>query len=314
MKHRAAGNRANIGQVLKYAAVTVAMLSVLSCAFGFGRSFWNTLLEKAGVAHFAYAVSDDELNIHILNVGKADAIIIESPEVSILVDTGTADMASTVGDYLKKRDIDTLDAVLISHGDSDHSGGLGYISDSVSVRELVHSPYFETDIRFDTEVIAKAGDTLRYGDISIEVMGPIRKYAEENDNSMVFRLSFHDFSMLFCGDIEKTAENDLINSGIDLSTDVLKVAHHGSNSSTSEAWLTATEPECAVISVGEDNNLLPRNSVLKRLSDAGVEVLRTDLDGSCVISTDGSNIKILTENTGKTTVLERSNNNEKNDN
>lgn len=314
MKHRAAGNGTNIGQVLKYAAVIAAMLSVLSCVSGFGRSFWNTLLEKAGLAHFAYAVSDDELNIHILNVGKADAIIIESPEVSILVDTGTADMASTVGDYLKKRDIDTLDAVLISHGDSDHSGGLGYISDSFSVGELVHSPYFETDIRFDTEAIAKAGDTLRYGDVSIEVMGPIREYAEENDNSMVFRLSFHEFSMLFCGDIENTAENDLINSDIDLSTDVLKVAHHGSNSSTSEAWLTATEPECAVISVGADNNLLPRNSVLKRLSDAGVEVLRTDLDGSCVISTDGSNIKILTENTGKTTVLERSNNNEKNDN
>ena len=103
--------------------------------------------------------------------------------------------------------------------------------------------------------------------------------------------------MLFCGDIEEKAERLLLDIyGDTLQADVLKVPHHGSASATSDAWLEAVQPQYAVISSGEDRNLLPRNETLKRLADHGVEIFRTDENGGIAILTDGAETKIYTEN------------------
>ena len=104
--------------------------------------------------------------------------------------------------------------------------------------------------------------------------------------------------MLFCGDIEEEAEQALLFHDGNLRADVLKVAHHGSDSSTSAAFIQAVNPQYAVISAGEDSSLLPRNAVIKRLREADVECCRTDRDGTIVIGTDGKTIEIITETTG----------------
>ena len=132
----------------------------------------------------------------------------------------------------------------------------------------------------------------------LEVLAPLECYDNTNDNSIVFRLTYGDFSMLFCGDIEEKAERRLLQSGADLTADVLKVAHHGSATSTSAELLEAVCPKYAVISAGEDRNDLPRNAVLKRLADRNTAVFRTDRDGSVVFSTDGNEVRIITENQG----------------
>ena len=141
-----------------------------------------------------------------------------------------------------------------------------------------------------------AGEYFAYGGMRLEVLGPLEDYAEANDSSVVFRLQYGDFSMLFCGDIEEAAEQALLKSGAPLRADVLKVAHHGSNTSTSAALLEAVRPRYAAISSGEDRNLLPRNAVLKRLDAAGAEVFRTDTDGTVVFSAAQGEIAVTTEN------------------
>ena len=122
-------------------------------------------------------------------------------------------------------------------------------------------------------------------------IGPVEEYSDTNDNSLVLRLTYGDKSFLFTGDMEREAENDLLDSGVKLSSDVLKVGHHGSSTSTSYRFLYEVSPEIAVISCGEDNSYgHPHEEVLSRLSDADVTVYRTDLDGSVVLFCDGMKV------------------------
>lgn len=279
--------------------IAVPILLCLILLFSYtpqGKALWTFLSYTAGLTHFTADLSEKELHIHVIDVGKADAILIESPGAAILVDCGTEAEAETVLRYLSARKITELDAVWITHGDNDHCGGLSKLASEIEIAEIYQSPAGTQTAFAETEFFPEAGETYDYADFRFEVLAPLNQYEEENNNSIVFRLTYKDFSMLFCGDIEEAAEQDLLQSGADLQADILKVAHHGSNTSTSDAFLQAVQPQYAVISVGEDRNNLPRNAVLKRLTDAGVTFFRTDTDGTIVLSTDGYKIEILTEN------------------
>lgn len=285
-----------------------ALLAALAAAllvFGYtppGKAMWAQLMRTAGLAHFTAALPADALHVHVISVGKADAILLESPAAAVLVDCGTADSVQTVLNYLDARGIDRLDAVWISHPDSDHYGGLSEIERKLPVGEVVESASAESAVGStalpETLPVRRttAGERFMYGDMLLEVIGPQERYAGTNDNSVVFRLRYGDFSMLFCGDIEEAAEQALLESGAPLQADVLKVAHHGSDTSTSAALLEAVCPQYAVISSGADRSLLPRNAVLKRLDAAGTEVFRTDTDGTVVISVSQGEIAVTTEN------------------
>lgn len=281
-----------------------ALLAVLAAAllvFGYtppGKAMWAWLMRTAGLAHFTAALPADALHVHVISVGKADAILLESPAAAVLVDCGTADSVQEVLNYLDARGIDRLDAVWISHPDSDHYGGLSEIERKLPVGEVVESASAESAAGSAVLPVRRttAGERFAYGDMLLEVLGPQERYAGANDNSVVFRLRYGDFSMLFCGDIEEAAEQALLESGAPLQADVLKVAHHGSDTSTSAALLEAVCPQYAVISSGADRSLLPRNAVLKRLDAAGTEVFRTDTDGTVVISVSQGEIAVTTEN------------------
>lgn len=291
-------------RIRKWVIRAVLIAAVLLMAVGylpFGKTFWRGAFGAFGLSHFTDGLSEDAVHIHVISVGKADAILIESPEADLLIDTGTEDAAETVLRYLRARSVDALDAVWISHPDSDHIGGLAAVLGSVPVDRVFFSPTAEVPERFrdlPDLYFPTAGEHFAYGSFSLDVLGPVAVYPDPNDNSLVLRLMCGKHSVLFCGDMEEKAEQDLLESGSVLSADVLKVAHHGSDTSTSEAFLRAVSPTWAVISSGEDGNLLPRNTVLKRLHDAGTAVYRTDLDGSVVFSIENDTIKILTENGG----------------
>lgn len=139
------------------------------------------------------------------------------------------------------------------------------------------------------------GDSLPLGETSLEVLGPLEEYEETNDCSLVLRLDYLGFSALFCGDIEAQAELDLVKSGAALDADLLKVAHHGSASSSSRRFLEAVAPAYAVVSVGPDNSNLPREETLLRLEEAGATIYRTDTDGDLVFSWDGEQLSLWSE-------------------
>ena len=187
----------------------------------------------------------------------------------------------------------------ISHADSDHVGGLTQILREVPAEEVVTSMYTElTGLPEDQTVrTVSAGETVSYGEAEFQVLVPLEDLESTNENSLVYKLCYKEFSMLFCGDIEEKAERLLLDIyGDTLQADVLKVPHHGSASATSDALLEAVQPQYAVISSGEDRNLLPRNETLKRLADHGVEIFRTDENGGIAILTDGAETKTYTEN------------------
>ena len=220
----------------------------------------------------------------------------------MLVDCGTAEAAEDVLRYLAARGIDRLDAVWISHPDDDHCGGLPAVLQTVPADAVVESPVGESISGMTAlpQAVplrrAAVGERCAYGAMTFEVLGPLQDYAESNNDSTVFRLQYDGFTMLFCGDMEAQAERDLLAGGAALRADVLKVAHHGSDTSTSAALLEAVQPRYAVISSGEDRSMLPRNAVLQRLHTAGAEIFRTDTDGAVVFSAADGKISVITEN------------------
>lgn len=284
-------------------ALIAAAVAVL--VFGYtppGKAMWTALMRAAGLAHFAASLPEDALHVHVIDVGKADAILLESPDANVLVDCGTAEAAEDVLRYLAARGIDRLDAVWISHPDDDHCGGLPAVLQTVPADAVVESPVGESISGMTAlpQAVplrrAAVGERYAYGAMTFEVLGPLQDYAESNNDSTVFRLQYDGFTMLFCGDMEAQAERDLLEDGAALRADVLKVAHHGSDTSTSAALLEAVQPRYAVISSGEDRSMLPRNAVLQRLHTAGAEIFRTDTDGAVVFSAADGKISVITEN------------------
>lgn len=294
--------RPNRKKRLRVACIAAAAAVLV---FGYtppGKAMWAALMRAAGLAHFTASLPEDALHVHVIDVGKADAILLESPDANVLVDCGTAEAAEDVLHYLAARGIDRLDAVWISHPDDDHCGGLPVVLQTVPADAVVESPVGESISGMTAlpQAVplrrATVGERYAYGAMTFEVLGPLQDYAESNNDSTVFRLQYDGFSMLFCGDMEAQAERDLLEDGAALRADVLKVAHHGSDTSTSAALLEAVQPRYAVISSGEDRSMLPRNAVLQRLHTAGAEIFRTDTDGAVVFSAADGKISVITEN------------------
>lgn len=294
--------RPNRKKRLRVACIAAAAAVLV---FGYtppGKAMWAALMRAAGLAHFTASLPEDALHVHVIDVGKADAILLESPDANVLVDCGTAEAAEDVLRYLAARGIDRLDAVWISHPDDDHCGGLPAVLQTVPADAVVESPVGESISGMTAlpQAVplrrAAVGERYAYGAMTFEVLGPLQDYAESNNDSTVFRLQYDGFTMLFCGDMEAQAERDLLEDGAALRADVLKVAHHGSDTSTSAALLEAVQPRYAVISSGEDRSMLPRNTVLQRLHTAGAEIFRTDTDGAVVFSAADGKISVITEN------------------
>ncbi len=289
----------------RLASLLVALLLAFSVT-STGRAFWHELFALSG---FQGPTEEASLEIHIIDVGKADAMLLRCEGMTALLDAGTTVSGDRVVDYLYRMGVEQLDYVIASHPDSDHTGGIAQVLEELPVNELVVYPWPE-EMRQTLEYRAveqaalltgttirevQPGDKLLLGKADFQAIGPLKDYEETNDSSLVMRLDYLGFSALFCGDIENKAELDLVKSGVDLDVDFLKVPHHGSAGSCSERFLSAVSPEYAAISVGPDNNQLPREETLRRLENAGAAIYRTDTDGDLVFSWDGEQLTLKSE-------------------
>lgn len=283
--------------------VFLALLALVS-ALPEGRRVWRRLFQQSGFSN----ETDAPLSIHVLDVGKADAILIRCEGHAALIDAGTYLNGETVVDYMARSNFPPLDYAIASHPDKDHIGGMGQVLLEAGAGLFLRSKYHEEEYEGLEEVleekaipqrILSPGDTLQLGGAVLEVLGPVKEYEETNDSSLVLRLSYQGFTALFCGDVEEGAEKDLIKSGANLKADLLKVPHHGSDTSSTKRFLKAVQPSYAVISVGPDNNDLPKEEALIRLEETGAEVYRTDTDGTVVFTYDGEEISVITEHAGK---------------
>jgi competence protein ComEC len=297
------------------------------------RALWQTLRTRLSltaamggmalvttVAWFAVLqFPDDKLHVTFLDVGQGDAIFIETPGgAQILVDGGPegGTLLSELGRQMPFWDR-TLDLVVLTHPDADHLTGLIAVLERYGVRAVVagHAPHQTDLLRTWETALVTAGATPIQGqagtrlelsdDITLDILHPVPNpgtaYEDEtsagttNDNSVVVRLVYRDVAFLLPGDVEAEVEQQLVRSGAYLHSTVLKVPHHGSKTSSAQAFLEAVRPQVAVISVGADNDFgHPARDVLQRLRGTP-HLYRTDRDGRVTVSSDGHKLWIETE-------------------
>lgn len=242
------------------------------------------------------------LEVHFIDVGQGDSILLMCDGESMLIDAGDNDKGTTVQLYLKKRGIEKLKYVIGTHPDSDHIGGLDVILYKFDC-ETVILPNKTNDTNTYRDVIdtintkgykitpPSPGDTCTLGGATFTILGPRRSYDDNNNNSVVIRLTHGNNTFLFEGDAEESAESDIVNSGAELQSTVLKLGHHGSHSSTSSSFLKKVSPTFAVICCGQGNSYgHPHSETLNKLRESGVQVFRTDEQGSIVATSDGINL------------------------
>lgn len=249
------------------------------------------------------------LEVHFIDVGQGDATLIRQGEHAMLIDAGDNSKGTAVQAYLKSQNIAKLDYVIGTHPDSDHIGGLDVILYKFEW-DTVMLPEVEKDTRTYEDVVRvieaenrritvpKAGEVYKLGEAEFTVVCPqSTEYEDSNNSSVGLRLKYGDNYFLFTGDAEEASEQDMLASGMELTADVFKIAHHGSNTANTEEFLAKVNPKAAVISCGEGNSYgHPRAEVVNRLRRMGIDTYRTDEQGTVVAYSDGSNI---TWNMGK---------------
>lgn len=258
---------------------------------------------QAPQTDFNSALSDPQLSVWFLDVGQGDSILIGCENEYMLVDAGTNESGKTVVDFLKSQGVKSLKYAVGTHPHADHIGGLDDVLDSVKTSNLIMP-----DVTADTAVFSDVLDSVERQNLSVTVPGQGDKFSvgdaeitllsdtdknygdELNNYSLVLKLVYRGFSLVLTGDAETAAEEDILESGQDISADVLKLGHHGSRTSTSNRFLNAVSPRSAVISCGKDNDYgHPHFETLEKLEKSRIEVYRTDLSGTLLLTSDGKN-------------------------
>ena len=247
---------------------------------------------SAGAAENPASGSSEPLSLFAINVGKADSLLLRSGENAYLIDTGRGRTSDSVEDALAMLGVTSLDAVIITHMDSDHVGGLKKLLKSdIRVSTVCIPPFFlpEDDKKDENpaykaakkqnvEIVRlNAGDELPLEGGVLRVLGPLRAATDKEDNnSLVLLAETSAGRMLLCGDMEFPEEADLLAAGVIPQADVLKIPNHGDNDATSEALLQAVQPRAAVISTStEEKESTPARRVMRLLQSRNVEIWQT---------------------------------------
>ncbi len=257
--------------------------------------------------------------VHFIDVGQGDSILVESNGKYMLVDAGEEDKGKIVIEYIKGLGIESLDYVVATHPHSDHIGGMDDVINSFSVKNIIMPDMVTTTKCFENMLDAiennnvnvikgEAGYNFSLGDFNCSIVGPVDIGDDTNNNSIVMKLLYGNDSILLTGDCSKDEEMDIIESNVDISADLLKAGHHGSSTSDSDEFVRRVSPEIAVISCGKNNEYgHPHKETLDTFNKYGVNVHRTDEEGTIIAQCSGNGIS-LTDINGEIIYTEKSEN------
>lgn len=288
-------------------ATTALTLAIFIIAFAnklFGDKFRSTL------APAAPDFDKTQDFVKIMDVGQADAALIYSNGCSAVIDAGLTSSADDISADLKGADIKDIDALLITHLHMDHAGALAKIAMSFPIDNLIipnrdsSAEAMPTVNEAEKRVVAEKGKVFtategmnfNIGEFEVTLLAYFPDATKENDRSVITMAKIGDKKFLFTGDAEKATEADVLAEKLNIDCDVLKVGHHGSNSSSTSAFLKAASPEYAAISVGKDNMYShPSNKTLTALKNCGAKIYRTDKNGDISFYVENGNIRVETE-------------------
>ena len=247
-------------------------------------------------------VSCAELKIHFIDVGQGDCILVQCDYATMLVDAGPQDAGHAVNEYLKTvQGLSALDLIVSTHAHDDHLFGMPDALEGLSVGKVFAPAAVPMTYWFESVLphLNQTGlelarpreyETVTLGSAVVTFLNTLQTAENPNDLSLVLRIDYVNTSVLLTADIEGEAEMHLLNEQVPLKADVLKVAHHGGNTSTSEAFLNAVDPQYAVISVGAGNKHgHPHSEPLRYLEKRNITIYRTDQFGTVIAISDGEN-------------------------
>ena len=287
----------NLKKVLSLLLALVLVISSLcSCSIKFAD------IDSANVIS-----NENPLRVHFLDVGQGDSLFIEMPnDETMLIDTGENYHGEGIIDYINDCGYSKIDYLVGTHPHSDHIGSMGYIVRNYNIGNI-YMPKVSANTKTYENLLtsisdkglkvktAKAGvNIVSNDDLTVDIIAPVTIDNDNlNNSSVVIKLIYKDTSYLFTGDAEK---EEIASMQADVSADVLKVGHHGSKTSTTNAFLKEVNPQIAVISCGEDNEYgHPHKSTLNYLEKNHCEIYRTDVDKTVIISSDGTDYSIQTD-------------------
>ncbi|WP_067843122.1 MBL fold metallo-hydrolase [Amphibacillus sediminis] len=246
---------------------------------------------------------DTDLIVHFIDVGQADATLFQTEQATILFDTGDWNKRDVV-DYLEGLGIDSLDLVIGSHPDADHIGQMPTILNHFNVKEVWMSGIETTSNTYEQTLDAilehdidyhepRAGEVYQLGSFIIHVISPAELTNDVNEDSIAIKLQFGETAFVLTGDAGSKAEAKMIEINDDISADLLHVGHHGSKTSSSQAFIEAVDPAIAIISAGQNNSYgHPDQVVLNRLNQYGATIYGTYQHGNILVYSDGQQLQV----------------------
>jgi beta-lactamase superfamily II metal-dependent hydrolase len=285
------GARTATGKILTALLLGILLLSVSACA--------NHSNKGETKAH---------LQVHFIDVGQGDSILIDYGTTEVLIDGG--EKSPGVTDYLKKYVDGDLEVMVATHPHSDHIGGLIDVLDKYTIDAIwtngeaattkTYTDFTNSSLAEGARIaVARRGDTITAGALTFHVLNPpATLFGDANNDSIVLQLDYGNVDFLFEGDAGIDAENSMISAGVLSDIDILKVGHHGSSSASSHAFLAITRPEVAIYMAGVGNPYgHPHQETLTALAGIGAKIYGTDKYGTIVIDTDGVTYSVTTEKT-----------------
>ena len=268
----------------------------------------NNIIRAEFSVALAYTLNDDlrpveDMTAHFIDVGQGDSTLLETPSgKTILIDGGRKSAGEEVVDYLASAGIDTIDLLVATHPDADHIGGLIDVLETMDVKQVLDSgkehttdTYIEyldlidkKDIPFETAV---EGEVLSYEDMSMKVMNSKESSSDNNESSIVLKVSHGEIDFLLTGDATIQNEEEML-PAFNLEAEILKVGHHGASTSTSLAFIDEVQPEVGILSYGENSYGHPDSEVVDRLWEEEVKLYSTCDQGDIAITSTGSSYDV----------------------
>ena len=303
----------------RLASVVAVLVLAFALVIQLGEAFpglhipsWDDLFVGAGLAP-AQTTAEGTLEVHILDVGNADCILVRQGEATLLIDAGERGDGDRILQYLNQHGVKKLDLVIATHPHADHIGGMAKILENLPVGRMLMSfppesatPTSATYLAMLEKLEGKAvpvteaepGMTVQLGTAQLEILAPLEETEEYNNLSVVTYLTFGRNHFLFMGDAEASVEKAILAAGYPVQADVLKLGHHGSKTASCEAFLQQVAPTYAVITCGEGNSYgHPHAETLERLVALDIASCRSDLRGHMLFTSDGQTVQLQCEKT-----------------